>query len=1701
MKKDKYLQIFNYLREFSQISSKPVRDIEKSETQYPEISWLGDLPQHPLIECITFPDFDKESDYLIKVTKPKEKPIEPKFQTQHYNFSDWLVESSLVDEKNGPKLYEKIVKDNETLYLSDYPEVKNEFQEYISTNWHEELVKYKEEYEIYKSKLLDYNRLNDIYKQFFSIYNKAEQFGEEYELILGVGLLKFKENETTPQISRHIFTIRAEINFESNQRASFIKVSTNIESEIHVETDSIIDLSDHFDIESIIEAEKKYNEFIQEKRISDLFDENMKEAIQIFADRLHADSKFVDELKKPNEISRTPIIYFAPALILRKRNTKSFTALYDKIIEDIKNDNNNIDLTAINELVGIDNEDENDRKENKRKVENSIIDDTIYFPKPYNDEQIEIINKIQKNDKILVQGPPGTGKTHTIANLICHLLANGKKILVTAYTKRALEVLKNQLPEEFKKLTVNLLSGDTTSLHELESSINSINDQLSKGDINKYKKEIESLEIELDKTKELIATTTNKLHEVQEKSTRIQTINKYYQGTLLEIAEKIEEEAQSFSWYKDSFIDLNNKLIIDEVAKFYSLYEKYKDIDRKIFDLEIPSKDNVISVDELSQYMLSRDELSKHYPGLDCVNTITSNNYSELKNNYEKLYQASISIEKSSFINKTNLIKDYPHNLSTWEEKFYRTKEILDELNEKKLKELDKSVEIIYPHDKSLMQLKNDAQVLLQYLQKGNKLSGIFFNFKKIMLPREIKEKLYFIKEVKINGSLCDTTYEFEKVLYDIKIKQDFLEIETIWGIHKYDELKHYNKTLKYYQKYINDYINLLSSLQNFQEAKSKIELNSSLKVDTYNSGMIRVKLGEIDFNILVDRINFYEKKISITIHYLFSTQNHPIAQSLINDIQNLDLVSYRKHIAKIDDIIYERANYYSFKSLQTKLNHYFPFLISDILQGSLNIEHIQQLSRAISFKDASSKISELFDDNYEKKLHDRLPELEKNQNKIIEQLSSKKAWAVLLERLQKNPNLAMHLTAWKQAAKNIPKTKTSPNYIRRRKIAQQEMENCKTAIPCWIMPLYQVVDNFKPEPNIFDYIIIDEASQLGPDALFLFYLGAKIIVLGDDKQTAPEHIGVFSNTFESLIQKHLNDIPFKDFYGSRYSFFDHVDRLCAGQRIVLREHFRCMPEIIEFSNKYFYEPDGKRLYPLRQYSENRLEPLKNVYCPNGYIEGQNYNIINRVEAEEIAKKISELVNDERYNQKTFGVISLQGYRQSDLIESLLLEKIGETEYHKRKIICGNSASFQGDERDVIFLSLVTAHNHNRISLVKPEDERRFNVAVSRAKDQIWLFHSVQLEDLGNTDDLRYKLLNHFLNYKPQINQIPKPIERKLGTQPAPFESWFEVDVFNDIISRGYSVYPQYEVANGKYRIDLVALLKNGVKIAIECDGDKYHSAEQFQNDMMRQKVLERCGWQFFRVRGVNYYTDRKKALEPLWKILDASNEEVDNLPVNQYHIDISEADTVLSGNDNIVLGKVEPEPEIQSTLLKPRNINNLDQNGILVFTSFQNVYKINDKQFNSKLEILEQMKNYFEPNEKTIYITISNGYSGYLIVGFENGRVGKITLNSYKLESDDKKITNAFNNESKLIFIEKIEDDIDLVLVSSINKVVIFNTSQIHSVVGRTNKGVQVMKLIEGSRVVKIKKLNQTKIKTPNYYRINRGDVAGRYLRPEDTV
>jgi very-short-patch-repair endonuclease len=295
-------------------------------------------------------------------------------------------------------------------------------------------------------------------------------------------------------------------------------------------------------------------------------------------------------------------------------------------------------------------------------------------------------------------------------------------------------------------------------------------------------------------------------------------------------------------------------------------------------------------------------------------------------------------------------------------------------------------------------------------------------------------------------------------------------------------------------------------------------------------------------------------------------------------------------------------------------------------------------------------------------------------------------------------------------------------------------------------------------------------------------------------------------------------------------------------------------------------------------------------------------------------------LSDEAYENKTMGVIVLQGHGQVELIERMLAERLEPKTIQDRKLRCGVPATFQGDQRDVMFLSLVTAPNVRFRALNRLPEVRRFNVAMSRARDQIWLFHSVQQSDLG-PDDLRRKLVAFVRNpmretlinlddERDRLEREARRAPRRRGDQPEPYESWFEVDVALELLRRKYLIRPQYEVA-GK-RIDLV-IEGSESRLAVECDGDTWHGAEQYEHDAARQRQLERAQWTFSRITESDFYANRTRAIQ---LVLEACEE------LAIHPVDYREEEMLYEESDGTI-HLSDPETEAPSTntpTLRPEN-------------------------------------------------------------------------------------------------------------------------------------------------------------------------------------
>jgi len=200
---------------------------------------------------------------------------------------------------------------------------------------------------------------------------------------------------------------------------------------------------------------------------------------------------------------------------------------------------------------------------------------------------------------------------------------------------------------------------------------------------------------------------------------------------------------------------------------------------------------------------------------------------------------------------------------------------------------------------------------------------------------------------------------------------------------------------------------------------------------------------------------------------------------------------------------------------------------------------------------------------------------------------------------------------------------------------------------------------------------------------------------------------------------------------------------------------------------------------------------------------------------------------------------------------------------------------------------------------------------------------------------------------------------------------------------------------------------------------------------------------------------------------------------------------------------RANPEQKLKDDDAIIQEVETHNKAELLLFSNKQTVYKLRvydipDCKASSLGEYLVNLLQ-LESDEKIIYITATDNYSGWMLFSFENGKCAKITMESYATKTNRKKLANAYSGLSPLIDIRYLEADMELVAYSSINKVLIFNTSNINPKTTRDSQGVQVMKEKKGSRMCSIKTIEESGIKNPDYYRTKTIPAVGCYFRGED--
>lgn len=1164
-------------------------------------------------------------------------------------------------------------------------------------------------------------------------------------------------------------------------------------------------------------------------------------------------------------ISRNPVVF------LRKR-TSGYAQAIANILEDLSTRENDFSAALLS-IAGLDPAADRvgEDGEPELPVDHKQVD--VLFAKPANPEQFQIAERLEHHAGVIVQGPPGTGKTHTIANLLGHLLAQGKQVLVTSHTTKALRVLRDKVVEPLKPLCVSVLDTDTESRTQLEASVHAIAAQLNT-DQNRLIHEIQALSEMRSHLLQDIDELDRKLLEARSGEYRAITVagETCYPANA---AREVARDREDYGWIPGPVVPgVLAPLSPVELADLYATNRSVDPEDEVKIGQKLPAPESLPSPEEFAQMVRTKQTLQsgdiEYESGL--WETSTGTDPQTLESLVRKVTEA-ISVLDFSQIWELDVLEAGKSDLGR------RPWETLLGMIESVIAEALKTRDIVLQYGPTTTRTTDlDEQLriveeITKHLDRGGKLG--FFD---LVLRGDWKGALPLWK---VSGKAPTRHEHFHAIKGFLSLAIHRHELSERWnrqmvplgapgaeddGSSVETTFVSYVEPIKRLLGWYKDiWIPVLNEIRTLGFRWEELLGRQHSEAGPYSETLRLKNVADALLKAIAARAQWLRLA---SIKTDFETLSHQLAEmnnmsGVTNTLQNavgrLSLETYQVAYEELVRLTRLRSPLSRRQQLLEKLEESAPGWAAAI-KGRLDVHGEVEPPGDVN----KAWVWRQLNDELDRRTHISINELQDGKERIEEQI--RQVTADLIERKASLGQIRNTTNRQRQAlvgyvdlVRRIGKRKGKrvPQLLNQ---ARLQMIECRGAVPVWIMPLSRVVETFDPKTTRFDVVILDEASQSDLRGLVALYMAKKVVIVGDHEQVSPDSVGLEADFIQRLIDEHLQEIPNRILYDGQASIYD-LGRQSFGGIIALTEHFRCVPEIIEFSNRLSY---NGRIQPLRDASTVLTKPHVIPYRVNGSRRGH----VNSGEALVIASLIAAAVEQPEYEGKTFGVIALVGNEQAYEIDRLLRTYLSPEEYQRRKVLCGKPAQFQGDERDVVFLSMVDQPDEGPLAMRADERfKKRYNVAASRAADQLWVVYSIDPRVDLKPEDLRRRLIEHA--------EDPMALTRAVSYLEEQTQSEFERLVLHRLVSAGFRVTPQKQV--GHYFIDLV--VEGGSnQLAVECDGDRYHPLEKLDEDMGRQANLERMGWRFVRIRGSQFFREPDAAMRTVFEKLRSLGIEPEGL-------------------------------------------------------------------------------------------------------------------------------------------------------------------------------------------------------------------------------
>lgn len=1456
---DRAKALYSYLKELSSVKTNIILGI----SEYPWKLYVHELlDDYDNIEISYRDRVEEESTERNPVLVRVHKPEFQKCPVPENKLAIWLMPGWDDCNRDVSVIKERLIdRENNIIVSFDEDEERVRlYEEWIvkRTLWQEKQKKIA--------------RTRRIFSSMYQTYIDLRRDAETMELVVADGFLLDAENEA---VEHPMVTKRVNMGFNDRENVIYIE-DVDVDSELYL---MLLQKLNGVDLSFIAKTHEEFRENDFHPMDRNDFQDFLKGFVhKISSSSLYSGNGIPQDWNEKNRF----LLYSDPVFIFRKRvdGTASFI---QSVIESI--DETGWLPLPIGETVS-GGRFEIPEKEQEQTVEAQLAavggeDADILLSKEANREQLEIAQRINLYNAVLVQGPPGTGKTHTIANLLGHFLSQGQSVLVTSQTPKALQVLKEKVNNNIKPLCVSVLNDTNT---DMEKSIDGITQFMSVSTSNELKKDADSLKAERLKVIEELAAVRKKMFSV---------INTEYNSIVLNGEETSPSKAAGFvSDNEERLSYIPGKVLLykplpldrNELIDLYRSNESLNSFEEKELECGLPSTKDFMFPEEFAKKVETYSGLTEKMQKMS-QDTGWDIHYFCSRKMVINIGKGDVTIPVSN-LEMLDSVHEYLENCGTMED--WMKNVVIDGCRggayAKRWETLIEQLERTSRFGESLVDEQfgrtldlPDEDTLLGNEQLFVKMADIFGRKGKIsrldFFTNKGLQKAF--ETVSIDGQHLSSKQDTDMVLHQIEMVRLRKQCGAYWNelLKPAGEPDFYDLNPDEPENIAKEWIDPIRKglswhdklFPRLSDKLDQVGIQVMDFVDRNRSDNPAQKIEKIltSINHVIPKV-ITALGISCSLCVIqesFSKMKEilrkdrraisAVCSNLADAIEDMDVGEYSKWYKNLE-MLYDK---YYLQSTRNALIDRISAVAPDWAEAIRNRKGMHgepilpaDIEDAWKWKQYSGIISDILSRPYEE-LQTESISLSRRYRELTGQYAEKLAWYHLMKKTENDIDMRQALIGWRTTIRKIGKGtgKSAPKY---RAQAKKLMAKCQNAVPAWIMPMNRVIETLDPKKNRFDVVIVDEASQSDVTALGVIYLARKIIIVGDDKQVSPMAIGSDSARMDALESMYIkNIIPNSHLYGANTSLYDIA--ATTYQPLMLREHFRCVPEIIGFSNMLSYD---YKIKPLRDAGSSILVPaVVNYRVDDGVRIGKR----NEAEAKTIVALMKACISQPEYDGKTFGVISLLGDEQAKFIYNLLYQYLGPQIMEQRKVLCGNPSHFQGDERDIIFLSMVDSNQGegplNKMEYGSGEAYRkRYNVAVSRAKDQLWVVDSLDSSNDLKPGDIRRTLIEYSKDPKA-FEQIRKEVESRS-------ESPFEASVVTALTCRGYKLAQQWEV--GSYRLDIVAI-GGSRHIAIECDGERYHSGEtKIREDMERQTILERSGWRFIRIRGSEYYRNPEATID-----------------------------------------------------------------------------------------------------------------------------------------------------------------------------------------------------------------------------------------------